>query len=419
MRKISKITKASLKAILIIFILITVLLRALIWFIERTEKYSNLYFPSCENKTEDPQYITEVQTARRHLFALMKERDLPSASIAVAKDGIIIWAEAFGYADVERKITACPSTQYRIQSVSKPLSALAMAKLYEQGKLDIDADIRNYVPEFPDKGHKITARLLALHRSGIRDYRDDFEALEAKKYDSFIEGLNQFKNDPLEFVPGERFQYSTFNYWLLNAVIECASAMPFQQYMQDNIFKPLGMASTTVATSGDTFPNQACYYDNVTPYSSDGSMVNSPPYPLAYLYEISTAEDLVRFANSLASSLPSGFIKKETREMLFEAQSRYAFIIGYSMGWMSARDLHLRKTYFHFGAGSGGTSFLAIFPEQNVSIAILANLGHAKFPFERLMGIANPFLYSPARRLFDISLVLLFSILGMRIFKRR
>lgn len=417
MRKINKIARTSLKAVLVIFLLIIVLLKALIWFTERTENYSNLYFPSCEIKTEDPRHITEIQTARSHLLAMMKERDLPSASIVVAKNGIIIWAEAFGYADLERKITACPSTQYRIQSISKPLSALAMAKLYEQEKLDIDADIRKYVPEFPDKGHKITARLLAVHRSGIRDYRDDFEALEAKKYGSFTEGLNQFKNDPLEFVPGERFQYSTFNYWLLNAVIEGASAMPFQQYMQDNIFKPLAMASTIVAASGDTFPNQARYYDNVTPYSSDGSMVNSPPYPPAYLYEISTAEDLVRFANALASSSPSGFIKKETREMLFETRSRQAFIIGYGMGWMSARDLHLRQTYFHFGAGSGGTSFLAIYPEQNVTIAILANLGHAKFPFERLMGIANPFLYSPARRLFNISLVLLFFILGMKILK--
>ncbi|NIR48491.1 beta-lactamase family protein [candidate division KSB1 bacterium] len=418
MRKINRAIRVSLRAILIVFILIIVLLRGLIWFTERSEKYSDLYLPSCESKTENPKYLNQIQTARRHLFAMMKERDLPSASIAVSKNGKIIWTEAFGYADLEKRIIACPSTQYRIQSVSKPLSALAMAKLYDHGKLDIDEDIRRYVPEFTDKGYKITPRLLATHRSGIRNYRDDFETLEAKNYDSLIEGLNQFIDDPLEFVPGERFQYSTFNYWLLNAVIERASTMPFQKYMQDHIFRPLGMTLTTVTTSSVTFPNQAHCYDNVTPYSTDGSMVNSPPYPPSYLYEISTAEDLVRFANSLSSASKSGLIKEVTQEMLFEPRSRHMFLIGYGMGWMSARDLHLRKAHFHFGAGSGGTSFLIIFPEQNVNFAILSNLGHAKFPFERLMGIANPFLYSPTRVVFNLLLFMLFAVLGIRIFKR-
>ncbi len=418
MRRINQAIRVTFRAILIVLILIIILLRGLIWFTERTEKYSNLDFPSCESKIENPEYINEIQTARRHLFAMMKERDLPSASIAVSKNGTIIWSEAFGYADMEKRIIACPSTQYRIQSVSKPLSALAMAKLYDDGKLDIDEDIRKYVPQFPDKGNKITACLLATNRSGIRNYRDDFEALEAKNYDSLIEALNIFKDDPLEFKPGERFQYSTFNYWLLNVAIERASTMPFQKYMQEYIFKPLGMKSTAVATSGDTFPNQAHYYDNVTPYSTDGSMVNSPPYPPSYLYEISTAEDLVRFANFLSFSSPSEFIKKETQELLFEPKSRRMFIIGYGMGWMSARDLHLRKAHFHFGAGSGGTSFLVIFREQNVSIAILSNLGHAKFPFERLMGIANPFLYSPTKLIFNVLLFMLLVALGMRVFKR-
>lgn len=143
-------------------------------------------------------------------------------------------------------------------------------------------------------------------------------------------------------------------------------------------------------------PNQSRFYDNVTPYSMDGQMRPSPRGDLSCKLPsggfISTAEDLARFGSAHIPSLGGGFLKSGTLEMLFDPRTRQGGVLGHGMGWMTGRDLRLRRAHFHFGAGSGATSVLAIFPNQRLSIAILANLGHAKFPFARLMGVVNPFL---------------------------
>src|SRR6058998_493605 len=97
---------------------------------------------------------------------------IPGVQVAVSVNGKLVWSEGFGYADAARKRPVTRETQFRIGSVSKPLTATAVALLYEQGKLDLDAPVQRYVPSFPDKGHPITTRLLAGHLAGIRHYKD-------------------------------------------------------------------------------------------------------------------------------------------------------------------------------------------------------------------------------------------------------
>jgi serine beta-lactamase-like protein LACTB, mitochondrial len=150
------------------------------------------------------------------------------------------------------------------------------------------------------------------------------------------------------------------------------------------------------ADGGSGSHNQSQFYDNVTPYSMDGQTRSSPRGDLSCKLPsggfLSTAEDLARFGSAHIPSLNIGFLKTATLEMLFAPHTRQAGVLGHGMGWMTALDLRLRRAYFHFGAGSGATSVLAIYPNQRLSIAILCNLGHAKFPFARLMGVVNPFL---------------------------
>src|SRR5436190_625564 len=116
----------------------------------------------------------------------------------------LVWSEGFGYADAERKQPVTRETQFRIGSVSKPLTATAVALLYEQRKLDLDAPVQRYVPSFPDKGYPITTRQLTGHLAGIRHYKGE-EFLLNRRFATVLDGLTIFQDDSLLFPPGTRF----------------------------------------------------------------------------------------------------------------------------------------------------------------------------------------------------------------------
>src|SRR5438477_7390008 len=147
----------------------------------------------------------DYSKAEEHARAVAKEwlaRGIPGLSVAVAVDGQIIYSEGFGYADVEQRVPAWPTTKFRIGSVSKSLTAVGLVQLVEQGKLDLDVPIQKYVPAFPDKGTLITTRMLAGHLAGIRHYKDD-EFTISKHYEKVAEGLKIFADDPLVSPPGK------------------------------------------------------------------------------------------------------------------------------------------------------------------------------------------------------------------------
>ncbi len=185
--------------------------------------------------------------ARAHAHAIGNEllaRGIPGMAVAVAVDGHLVYAEGFGYADLEERLPAWPTTKFRIGSISKTLTAAALMQLVKQGKVDLDAPVQKYVPSFPEKGAKITPRLLAGHLAGIRHYKGD-EFLIANHYDSVLEGLKIFENDSLVAPPGTKFSYSSYGFDLLSAVIESASDENCLVYVQAHIVTPLGLVDTT------------------------------------------------------------------------------------------------------------------------------------------------------------------------------
>jgi CubicO group peptidase (beta-lactamase class C family) len=370
--------------------------RAIIWFTERTTPFADTPLPTCGRMISDERYAPAAAKAAAQIQAMMKERAIPGLAAAIAVNDKIVWSEGFGYADRDKQTPASPQTQFRVASVSKLFTVAAMAQLHEHGRLNLDVPIRTYVPSFPEKGHFITARQLASHRSGIRNYRDDYEALNTKHYTNVTESLEKFQDDSLQFIPDTGFEYSGYGYVLLSAVIEAAAGENFLSYLRRHIFEPLQMLHTVENRAEARAPNQSCFYDNVTPFSMDGKVIPSPYIDFSCKWAaggfLSTVEDLVRFGSAHLVATNRGFLKTETMQLLFTPRSGLDGIAGYGLGWMTARDLHLRRVHFHFGASSGGTSVLAIYPEQRLAFAMLANLGHAKFPFARLMGVINPFL---------------------------
>lgn len=172
----------------------------LLYAVEWTNPFSGAPLPTC-TASADENFIKAIASARDHIQAMMTDRGIPGLAVAAAVNGKIVWSEAFGYSDLKRELPACPETQFRIASVSKLVTAAAAMRLYEKGKLDLDAPIQTYVPDFPDKGHTITSRQLLSHRGGIRDYRNDNEAINTTSYTSAAKSLEKFKDDPLMFVP--------------------------------------------------------------------------------------------------------------------------------------------------------------------------------------------------------------------------
>lgn len=353
-------------------------------------------------RVADSSYAQAITAATRRLLSTMDTQRIPGMTVAVAIDGRMIWSEGFGFADVAARTAACPETRFRLGSVSKPITAAAMARLHDVGTLDLDAPITRYVPSFPDKG-TITARLLAGHRAGIRHYRDDAEAFTTRHFASVTASLELFRDDPLLFPPGERHEYSSYGYALLGAALEGASGLTFAEVLRRHVVEPLQLTRTGLDTSDSTsaYPTDVTrFYDHVTPYVLDGQVHPSPFVDLSSKWAgggmLSTSEDLVRFGSALLPNAAPPFLHPDTREALFVPTTRLVPpIFGYAMGWMTARDAELRRVYMHFGAGSGATAWLGIYPDQRVVIAVLANLGHAGLPYASSVGLGAHFAARP------------------------
>ncbi|MBV9774532.1 MAG: beta-lactamase family protein [Gemmatimonadetes bacterium] len=319
-------------------------------------------------------YAAAIDSARAFLRDSIARKGIPGVSVAVAVNGEIIWSEGFGYADVENRVPVTALTRFRVASVSKPLTAAAIARLYEDGKLDLDAPVQRYVPSFPRKGaYVVTPRLLAGHLAGIRHYRDDDEPVSAgqKHYPTVLASLDVFRDDSLVAPPGTRFSYSTFGWNLLSAVVEGASGQEFLAHMRERVFLPLGMRSTVAEHQDSIIEGRARFYE----HGADGRLVNAPYVDNSYKWAgggfLSNAEDLARFGSA---HLKPGFLRPETLRLLFTSQrTADGKETGYGIGWSVGRDAQGRRMYSHSGGATGGNSFLLLYPDQGVVVAILTN----------------------------------------------
>jgi CubicO group peptidase (beta-lactamase class C family) len=318
-------------------------------------------------------HAKDYSQAERHARTVAKEllaRGIPGLSVAVAVDGRIVYSEGFGYADLEERVPVWATTKFRIGSVSKPLTAVALVQLVEQRKVDLDAPLQKYVPTFPDKGATITTRMLAGHLAGIRHYKDD-EFLIAKHYDNVVEGLKIFQDDPLVSPPGTNFNYSSYGFNLVSAVIQNASGEDFLTYMHEHVFAPLGLRSTIEDQPAEIIAQRARFYTR----PKDQAVRNAPFVDNSYKWAgggfLSSAEDLARFGSAL---LQPGFLKPESLRLLFTSQkSTDGKETGYGMGFFIHPSKSGQRVYEHSGGSAGGSSQLILYPDAHVVVAMICN----------------------------------------------
>lgn len=307
--------------------------------------------------------------ADRMVRQFATDSSAPGLSVSVGRNGKLLWSAGYGSADIEQQVSVDPAkTKFRVGSVAKPMTALALVKLVTQDRIDIDADVRRYVPAFPKKEHVFSVRQLAGHLAGIRHYAGD-EAYSRKHYTSVIESLNIFKDDPLLSVPGEKWKYTSYGYNLLSAVIEQAANKPFIDYMAESVFIPQGMTATVPDHLKEIVPNRGRYY-----LRRDGKLYNEPEVDNSHKWAsggfLSTTDDLARFG---LAHMDDQHVSPAMRKLLWTEQKTVAGeATGYGIGWRIV--VHEGNTWIGHGGGSiGGTTQLWLFPENCLVIAMASN----------------------------------------------
>ncbi len=313
-----------------------------------------------------------VDSARSLFRAHLARYHVPGASIAVAYQGKILWSEGFGMANLELGVPATPRTKFRIGSISKTLTSVAVAALWQEGKLDLDAPVQRYVPTFPDKGHPISTRQLAGHLSGIPHYTAA-DVVNTVHYPTVTAALDKFRDRPLLFVPGERYAYSSFGWNLISAVVEGASGAEFLGEMQRRVFDPFGMAETIADHYAQIIPGRTAFYLADT----SGKVSNGPAVDNSDVWAgggfLSTADDLTRFAHGV---LTGRVVTDQTRELLFTPMSTAAGnSTEYGLGWR-VTTLDGRRAVGHGGSHVGASAQLLAIPELGLAVAILSNANH-------------------------------------------
>ena len=265
---------------------------------------------------------------------------------------------------------ATAASVYRLASVAKPITATAVLQLAERGRLDLDAPIQRYVPDFPEKPWPITARHLLAHQSGIRNWTDD-EFHNTRRFPSIAESLVPFRDDALLFEPSTKTHYTSLGFTLLGAAVEGAGSAPFMEQLRASVFQPAGMESARDDNVFAIVPHRARGYFR----RGDGSLGNAPLTDTSNRIPggglVATAEDVARFASALQRGL---LLKPETLQMELTPQKlRGGRTTGYGLGWVVGRRGARREAY-HVGGQPQVSTVLYMQPDAGVAVAILANL---------------------------------------------
>jgi CubicO group peptidase (beta-lactamase class C family) len=317
-----------------------------------------------------------VDSFRVFVQSELERQNIPGLSIALVVDDQLVWSEGFGFADLESGARTTGSTIYRIGSVSKPVVGTALMQLWEQGKVDLDADIRTYVPQWPAKRWPITVRHLLTHTSGIRHYRGN-EFASTTHYDDLVGPLDIFKDDELLFEPGEKFSYSTYAFNIVANIVESVGGLPIEEYMRKHVYGPAWMNNTGLEDWAEIQAGRSRWYER----RRDGSFLNAIYVDLSNKYAgggiTSTVEDLARLHIAYARGV---VLKPETIEAMYTNQKMNDGTVGgYGLSWrvdlVRMPDGTQTRRVHHSGGSVGANTLFWRFPDRGLALAIVANAG--------------------------------------------
>jgi serine beta-lactamase-like protein LACTB len=333
-----------------------------------------------------PAKVEKIEAA---IAAWMAQHKAPALSVAIMLDNQLALSKGYGLADLENSMAAGGDTDFRLASIAKSMTAIAVMKLVEARKIDLNAPVSKYCAAYPekqglkdapDKKFSVTVRQLLIHQSGVRHNKLPDETLGTKHYNSITEAVGAFSADPLVIEPGTKYSYSTPGYSLLGCAIEGASGLTYIDYLRENIFKPAGMTRTSVDDVYAIIPNRARGYWR-TP---KGEITNAPLHDTSVKIPggglVSSAEDLAKFAIALNTNK---LVKPETLlQMWTKPKASDGKEQAYAMGFLVNNENGSLRV-FNDGSQAGTRTFLYLMPKEKFAIALMTNMQNA--PCEELV----------------------------------
>lgn len=310
------------------------------------------------------------------LMSLYSEYGQLNGSVLVSEHGKVIFKKGYGLANMEWNIPNRPDTKFRLGSISKQFTALLIVKLAEEGKLKLDVPITSYLPDYPKAtGDKITIHHLLTHTSGIPNYTSFPNFFKDQSRNPFTpqDFVKTFQDLPLEFTPGEKFNYSNSGYFLLGYIIEKISGKSYEQYLQETILTPLKMTNTGYDHSDIILKNRAAGYEKRGKTISNASYIDmSIPYAAGSLY--STVEDLYLWDQALYTNK---LLSPASMDLLYKPYIRTGDE-AYGYGWFLgefANGKDKLKVIEHGGGINGFNTIISRLPADKNLVVILNNTG--------------------------------------------
>jgi CubicO group peptidase (beta-lactamase class C family) len=306
-----------------------------------------------------------------YVRAEMQKQKIPGISLAILRDGQVVLARGYGFANVEHQVPVKPETVFQSGSVGKQFTATAVMMLVEEGKIRLDDKLSDYLPNGPDGWKDITIRHLLTHTAGTTDYPDDFDFRRDYTEEELVERAAKI---PLASKPGDKWSYSNIGYLLLGAVIRKASGKFYGDFLRERVFTPLGMTTARVISEEDIVPNRAAGYRLVDGQLKNQNWVapslNTTADGALYL----TALDMAKWDAALYNEK---LLKRSSLDQMWTAvRLNDGSTYPYGFGWR-VDEVRGHRLVEHGGSWQGFKAYIGRYVDDRLTIVLFANLAQA------------------------------------------
>jgi CubicO group peptidase (beta-lactamase class C family) len=358
-------------------VLLTTASIAMVALVVACAKHSPLFaVPSQMAEAPAPRFAEAVDSSRAAARRVIRSGNLPGLSVAVGRSSEIVWAEAFGWADLSRDILTTPQTLYPVGSISKSMTATAAGLLWERGRLDFDVPIQTYLPEFPKKRWPITTGQLMGHIAGVVRSGGLAEVLRLGHCENARAAVKHVAEDTLLFEPGTEWSYSNYGYLLVGAIVESAAGEPYLEFMDREVFTPAGMELTVpdlADEAGESVKYDRASFGTLRRRQDESDM----SCPMAAGGFLSTPTELVKFAYAMVNAriLDSATVQLFWTPQRLESGAPTAYGYGWSIRNVALGDDEEAntRTIGHGGSVIGGQAMLMILPDEDIVVAVMMN----------------------------------------------
>lgn len=302
------------------------------------------------------------------LLAAKYKTGEPGATALVTKKGKVIYRKAFGNANLELDVPMKPENIFEIGSITKQFTAVSILMLLEEGKLSLGDEITKFIPDYPTHGKKITVHHLLTHTSGIKSYTSMDVNKIARTDMKPLELIDYFKNEPMDFDPGEKYRYNNSGYVILGYIIEKLAGETYEDFVENKLFKKAGMSSSYYGSHTQIIKDRAFGYQKRGDYTNANYLSMTLPYAAGSL--MSNIDDLFKWQQAINNNV---FVKKETINKAFTNHAlNNGKKINYGYGW-GINEINGFPTIEHGGGIFGYTTQGIYIPKKDVYVAVLTN----------------------------------------------